>query len=76
MVIAASLAGSEPETTPGVHVAGAAAAPVDDRCEVLPLPQRGGDNAVALEGSRHRAIQQRSGHLHRMTGHDARVKHV
>ena len=76
VVIAASLPVSEPETAARVRVAGAYAAQVDDRCEVLPLLQRGRVDAVALEDSRDRAIQQRGGHLHRMTGHDARVERV
>src|SRR5262245_24431115 len=76
VVIAASLAASEPETAARVRVAGAATTQVDDRCEVRPLRQRGGEDAVALKGSRDRAIQHRGGHLYRMTGHHARVERV
>ena len=60
-MIAASLARSEPEPATGVRVAGAGAAQVDDGGKILPLLQRSRDVAVALEDSRHLAIQERSG---------------
>src|SRR5262245_61566245 len=49
VMVAAALAASEPEPAARVGVAGPASAQVDDRCEVLPLPQRGDTNAVARE---------------------------
>lgn len=76
VVIAASLVASESETAPRVRVANPGPAKVDDGCEVLPLLQRGAGDAVALESSRDRAIQQRRRHLHRITGHHARVERV
>ena len=76
VVVAASLAASEPEPAARVCVAGPAPAQVDDRREVLPLLQRGGGDAVAPEGARDRAIQQRCGHFHRVSGHHARVERV
>ena len=46
VVVAASLAASEPEGAARVCVAGSAPAQVDHRCEVLPLLQRGSSAAV------------------------------
>ena len=76
VVVAASLAGSESEAPARVSVTGAVSAQMDDRCEVLPLLQRSCRNAVAGEGARDRAIQQRGGHLHSMSGHHTSVERV
>jgi hypothetical protein len=76
VVVAASLAASESEAPARVSVTGAVSAQVDDRREVLPLLQRGGRNAVAGEDARDRAIQQRGGHLHSMSGHHTCVERV
>jgi hypothetical protein len=76
VVVAASLAASEPESAARVCVAGLAPAQVDDRREVLPLLQRGGGDAVAPEGAGDRAIQQRCGHFHRVSRHHPRVERV
>jgi hypothetical protein len=46
-VVAAALAASEPEPAARVCVTGTAPAQVEDRREVLPLPQRGVRDAVA-----------------------------
>ena len=76
VVVAATLAASKPEPAGRVSVARSAPAQVDDCREVLPLLQRGGGDAVALEGARDRAIQQRCGHFHRVRREDARVDRV
>ena len=76
IVIAASLAASEPKPAARVCVAGAASAQVDNCREVLTLLQRGSGNAVISESARDRAIQQRCGHFHRVPGHHARVEPV
>jgi hypothetical protein len=52
LVVAAALAASEPEPAARVGVAGPAPAQVDDRGEVLLLPQRGGGDAVAPKAAR------------------------
>ena len=56
VVVAASLAASEPEPAARVCVAGPAPTQVDDRREVLPLLQRGGGDAAAPDGAGDRAI--------------------
>jgi hypothetical protein len=57
VVVSASLAASESEALARVSVSGTVSAQVDDRCEVLPLLQRGGRNVVSDEDSCDGAIQ-------------------
>src|SRR6266513_772716 len=76
VVVAASLAASDSEAQARVFVTGTVSAKMDDRREVLPLLQRGGRHAVTGEDARDRAIQQRGGHLHRMSGHHTCVERV
>src|SRR5262245_60798185 len=75
-MVAASLAGSKSEPAARVRVANGASAQVDHSCEVLTLLYRGGGNVVVLERSRDRVIEERRGHLHSITRHDARVERV
>src|SRR3954470_15043602 len=49
---------------------------MDDGGEVLTVRQRRGGEVMTLERSRHRAIEEGRGHLHRIAGHHARVQRV
>src|SRR5213594_4310011 len=59
VVVAALLAGRQPEGAARVDVARAGAAQVDDRGQVLLLLERGGGDALARQRARDAAIQER-----------------
>src|SRR6266852_6950319 len=61
VVVAAPLAGGEPEAALHVGVPAPDAAQVDDRGQVLLLPERGSDDPPALEGARDVTIEKRGG---------------
>jgi hypothetical protein len=75
-VVPASLTGREPESPSRVGVPRAGPAEVDERGEILLLPERGRPDAPALQRARDAAIEVRGGQLDGVAREDADVEAV
>src|SRR5258705_8247823 len=74
IVVAAPLAGRQPEPAPCIGVPCPRAAQMDQGGQVLLLPQRRRGEAVAGQRARHLTIQQRGGELDGVARHHAGVE--
>src|SRR5438093_12655329 len=76
VVVAAPLAGGQPEAAARVGVARPAATEMDDGGQILFLLERRGGDPLASHRRRDTAIEEGGGHLDGVARHDARVETV
>lgn len=75
-MVAATLAGEQPEAAPGINLARSRSAEVDDGCEVLFFPERRRGRSSMAQGTGNGAVELGGGQFDRITRHDAGIETI